>query len=198
MSVELGGVTFDKLLSIEAAEVARFARHAVPGMDGELSQAMGRPSVRIAVRGIFYGTEAFDQLETLRGTMLDRSPVDFVCELTGSGYVAQVLVDHLHVAQHAGHPDEFEYSCMVTEYVPPPPPPASSLMGDLDLSLIDEAASMLDDFEDALSALEDIAGLLGGAADFANPVARLPGMLDAFSSVAGGGSPVLTGIEEEL
>lgn len=198
MALEIAGVALEKLVSIEATEVARFARHAVPGMDGELSQEMGRPSVRIAVRGIFYGADAFAQLETLRGNLLDRTPVDFVCELTGSGYVAQVVVDRFDVAQRAGYPDEFEYTCVVTEYVPPPPPPTSSLLDDLDLSIIDEAASMLDDFQNALAELESLTSLLSGASDFANPVTRLPAMLESFSSVAGGGSSVVSGIEEQL
>jgi hypothetical protein len=198
MALEIAGVTLDKLISIEASEVARYVRHPVPGMNGELSQEMGRPSVRIALRGIFYGADAIAQLEVLRGHLLSRTPVDFVCEMTGSGYVAQVLVDRFDVAERAGQPNEFEYQCLVTEYVPPPPPPSSSLLGDLDLGIIDEAASMMDDFQNALAQLESLGNLLGGASDFGNPVTRLPAMLESFSSAASGGTSAIGGIEELL
>jgi len=198
MALEIAGISLEKLTSIEATEMARFARHSVPGMDGDLSQEMGRPSVSIRVRGIFYGADAISQLDTLRARMLDRAPVDFVCELTGSGYVSEVVVDQLNVAQLAGHPDEFEYTCVVTEYVPPPPPPTSSLLDELDLGIIDEAASMLDDVQNALSELESLTSLLGDMPDFGNPVTRLPAMLDAFSSVAGGGTSIVSGVEEQL
>lgn len=198
MALEIAGVVLEKLIHIEAHEAARFVRHAIPGMNGELSQEMGRPCVQMSVQGIFYGSEAFSQLEILRGNLLDRTPVDFVCEMTGSGYVAQVVVDRFDVAQRAGHPDEFEYTCIVTEYVPPPPPPTSSLMQDLDLSVLEEATAMLDDIQDALAVVESLTDLLSGAEDFGNPVTRLPGLLDAFSSVAGGASGTTTSIEEQL
>ncbi len=198
MPLEIAGVTLDKLTSLEASEVARFVRHAVPGMDGELAQDIGRPSVRIRVCGIFYGDDASDRLKELRGHLLDRTPVDFVCELTGQGYFSQVLVDHLEVAQRAGRPDEFDYECVVTEYVPPPPPPASNPLGDLDAGLLDEAASMMDDVQNALSEVAGLADLLSGAGDFGNPTTRLPAMLDAFTGAAGGASSTLGGIGDLL
>jgi hypothetical protein len=198
MALEIAGVAMDQLVSIEASETARFARHPVPGMSGELAQDLGRPSVRINVRGIFYGSDAADRLKQLRGYLLDRTPVDFVCELTGQGYFSQVMVDHLEVAQRAGRPDEFDYECVVTEYVPPPPPPAASGLGGLDLGILDEAASMLDDAQNALAQVAGLADLLSGAADFGNPTTRLPSMLDAFSGAAGGAGSTLSGIGKLL
>ena len=49
MPLEIAGVALDKLVSIEASEGARLARHAVPGLSGEYVQDFGRPSVRIQV-----------------------------------------------------------------------------------------------------------------------------------------------------
>jgi prophage DNA circulation protein len=83
MALELAGVVLDKLVSIEATEGARFVRHAVPGLNGEYVQDLGRPGVRIRISGIFYGDTASDDLKALRGHLLDRTPVDFLCELTG-------------------------------------------------------------------------------------------------------------------
>src|SRR3954470_6921875 len=116
MALELAGVVLDRLVSIEVSEGARFVRHAVPGQDGELAQDLGRPGVRIRVRGIFYGASAGDDLQALRGRLLDRAPVDFLCEITGQGYFSQVLVDRLDVGQHAGRLDEFGFECELTEY----------------------------------------------------------------------------------
>jgi hypothetical protein len=194
MSLEIAGVQLDKLVSIEASETARFARHAVPGMDGDLTQELGRPSVRICVRGIFYGADASDQLKELRGHLLDRAPVDFVCELIGEGYFSQVVVDHLEVAQRAGRPDEFDYECVVTEYVPPPPAPTASPLGDLDAGILDEAASMMDDVQNALSQVAGLTDLLSGASDFGDPTGKLPTMLDTFKSTASGASSSLSTI----
>jgi len=194
MALEIAGVAMDQLVSIEASETARFARHGVPGMAGELAQDLGRPSVRIRVRGIFYGSDASDRLKDLRGHLLDRTPVDFVCELTGQGYFSQVLVDHLEVAERAGHPDEFDYECVVTEYVPPPPPPAANPLGDLDGGLLDEAASLMDDAQNALAQVAGLADLLSGAADFGNPTTKLPSMLDSFTGAASGAPSTLSGI----
>ena len=198
MALEIAGVTLDKLVSIEASETASFARHTVPGMEGNLAQALGRPSVSIRVRGIFHGAEAADNLKELRGHLLGRTPVDFICELTGEGYFSQVLVDHLDVAQRAGQPDEFDYECLLSEYVPPPPPPAAATFGDLDAGILDEAASMMDDIQNALSEVAGLMDLVSGAADFANPTTRLPSMLEQFAGVAGGASSSLGGIEELL
>jgi hypothetical protein len=147
MPLEIAGVVLDKLVSIEAREGARLARHAVPGLDGEYVQDFGRPSVRIHVRGIFFGEDASERLVALRGHLLGRKPVDFLCEITGQGYFTQVMLDHLNVAQRAGRPNEFDFECLVTEYIPPPPPPVSSPLGALDTSIVDEAAGLMDDIQ---------------------------------------------------
>lgn len=192
MALEIAGVVLDKLLAIEVSEGARFVRHAVPGQDGEVAQALGRPSVRIRVQGICYGDTAADDLQTLRDHLLGREPVDFLCEITGQGYFSQVLVDGLQVAQRAGRPDEFDFDCALVEYVPPPPPPAASPFSDIDASLLDEAAGLVDDMQNALGEVAGLANLLASAGDFANPTTRLPGMLDAFTGASGGAAGVLS------
>lgn len=195
MALEIAGVVLDKLLAIDVQEGARFVRHAVPGLDGEIAQALGRPSVRIQLRGICYGATAADDLQTLRGHLLGREPVDFLCEVTGQGYFSQVLVDALQVAQRAGRPDEFDFVCAVTEYVPPPPPPAADPFGAIDTSLIDEATGLVDDMQAALGALDELAGLLGAAGSFGDPTTRLPGMLGAVTEASTGAVDVLAAIK---
>jgi hypothetical protein len=181
MALELAGVVLDKLVSIDVTEGARFVRHPVPGQEGDYTQALGRPSVQIRVRGIFFGDTATDNLKTLRGHLLDRDPVDFLCEITGQGYFSQVLVDRLDVGQRAGRLDEFDFECALTEYVPPPPPPPADAFGGIDSSLLDEAASTMDDAQNALSEVAGLGDLLSSAGDFGNPTTRLPSMLDSFT-----------------
>jgi hypothetical protein len=194
MALELAGIVLDKLVSIEATEGARFVRHVVPGLNGEYLQDLGRPGVRIRIYGIFYGDTASDDLKTLRGHLLDRQPIDFLCELTGQGYFTQVVVNDLNVSQRAGQPDQFDFTCVVTEYVPPPAPPAAYPVADLDAGILGEASSLMDDAQNALAQVAGLANLLSGAADFGNPTTRLPSMLDSFTSAAGGAASVLSEI----
>lgn len=198
MPLEIAGVVIDQLLSIETSETARFVRHAVPGGSGDLAQDLGRPSVCIRVRGIAYGAEAAQRITALRGHLLTRAPVDFLCELTGEGYFSQVLVDHLLVVERAGYPDQFDYECAVSEYVPPPPPPAGSLFDAIDGDLLDEAMSLMDDIQNALDEVSGLLDLLSGAADFGDPTTRLPAMLSSFTDVAGGATGTLTTIGDLL
>ena len=198
MALEIAGVVLDKLVSIDVAEGARFVRHSVPGQDGDYAQALGRPSVHIRVRGIFYGETALDDLQTLRGHLLARTPVDFLCEITGQGYFSQVLVDGLEVGQRAGRLDELEFECALTEFVPPPPPPTSDPFGGIDTDLLGEAASLMDDVQNALAEVAALGDLLAGAADFGNPTTRLPGMLESFSGASGGAASTLSAIGDLL
>ena len=186
MAVEIAGVTLDKLVAIEAEERPRFAHHAVPGLDGEYVQELGRPSVRIRILGIFYGADAGDRLRDLRGHMLDRQPVDFVCELVGEGYFSQIVIEAMEVGQKAGRPDEFDFECRLTEYVPLPPLPAVVGISDLDAGALGEARSMMDDVQNALGQLTGIANLLSGASNFGDPTSKLQDMPTPFRNAVSG------------
>lgn len=194
MALELAGISLEKLTRVEVRERARFARHAVPGLSGDLIQDMGRPSVEVAFQGIFYGADAQDRLKELRDKYLAREPVDFICEVIGEGYFSQVVIDSLHVAQRAGYADQFDFACEVSEYVPPPPSAVVDPLGGLDADLLGEAAAFMDGVQDALAAVSDLANLLGSVPSFGDPTTRLPGMLDSFTGAAGGGTSALTTI----
>lgn len=194
MALELAGISLDKLLTVEVREKARFARHSVPGLSGELTQNLGRPSVAVAFQGIFYGPDAADKLKELRDKYLAREPVDFLCDAIGEGYFTQVVIEGIQVVQRAGFVDQFDYVCEVAEYVPPPPPAVSNPLGDLDTSILDEAAGMMDDIQNAIGQVADLANLLAGAADYGNPTTRLPNMLTSFTDAAGGATSTLSSI----
>jgi hypothetical protein len=194
MALELAGISLEKLVRVEVRERARFARHGVLGLSGDLVQDLGRPSVEVAFQGIFYGEDAQDRLKELRDNYMARKPVDFICEVIGEGYFSQVVIDSLHVAQRAGYVDQFDFACWVSEYVPAPPAATADLLGGLDTDLAGEAAAFMDDVQNALGAVSDLANLLGFVPSLADPTTRLPNMLTSFTSAASGGTSALTKI----
>jgi hypothetical protein len=196
MALELAGISLDKLVRVELKERARFVRHAVPGLSGDLAQDLGRPSVAVRFQGIFHGADAADQLKKLRDPYLSRTPVDFICEAAGQGYFTQVVIDSLQVAQRAGYLDQFDYLCEVSEYVPPPPPASANPLAALDAGILDEAMSAMDDIQNAIAQVSDVVGLLGAASSFGDPTTRLPAMLSTFTGAAGGGGAAVDAVWE--
>ena len=65
---------------------------------------MGRPSVKIMIEGIFYGESGMDDMERLREFYKAREPMDFLADLTGEAYFAQVLLEEFAVRQEALSP----------------------------------------------------------------------------------------------
>ena len=189
MAIELGSVTLSQLTRISVSEQARIVRHPVPGMSGDLSQTLGRPSVVVRFQGIFYGPQALDDLDTLRTAYLDQQPIDFFTEAVGEGYFTQVLITHMAVSQSAGYVDQFDYACEVMEYIEPPEPIVSSPLSldGLDTSLLDEAAGFIDDVQNALQAVSDLVDLIGNIPSFGDPTSRLPDMLSGFTGAASSG-----------
>jgi hypothetical protein len=196
MSVELGSVTLSHLTRVEVSEATRVVRHAVPGMSGDLSQVLGRPSVTVRFQGIFYGADAAAELGDLRTVHLAGEPVDFFTESVGEGYFAQVLITGLQVAQRAGYSDQFDFACEVMEYVEPPEPIVSDPFGALDVGLLDEATAFMDDVQNALEEVSGLVDLIANAPAFGDPTTQLPKMLDAFKSLTQGGLGTLTTIRD--
>jgi hypothetical protein len=197
MAVEIGTVSLDQLTHVEVRERADIVRHRVPGLDGDLSQALGRPSVEVAISGIFFGDTAADDLGKLRKIYLDRKPVDFLADAVGDGYFTQVLIANLSVAQRAGETDQFDFTCEVVEYVEPPQPAVSSPFGDIDTSLIDEASGFMDDVQNAVDQVSKLADLAANVPSFGDPTTKLTKMpADYIGLVTGGGLQTLTGLKD--
>ena len=62
MAVELGGALLEHLTHVSVRERARIVHHDVPGLSGELAQTLGRHSVEVSLRGLFFGPTAIDEL----------------------------------------------------------------------------------------------------------------------------------------
>jgi hypothetical protein len=197
MAVEIGSVTIELLTGVAVRERADIVRHRVPGLDGDLQQALGRPSVEVVLDGIFFGDSAADDLGKLRKVYLDRKPVDFLADAVGSGYFTQVLVSRLEVAQRAGETDQFDFRCEVVEYVPPPEPVAADPFGAIDAGLLGEAAAFMDDVQNAVDQVSQLAELAASVPSFGNPTEKLTKMpADYISLVSGSGLQTLTGLKD--
>jgi hypothetical protein len=195
VAIEVGGVTLENVTHVAVRERARLVHHAVPGLAGDLTQALGRSSVEVDVRGIFYAESADeeeglqarqDKLQQLRDLHLDQTPVDFFADAVGQAYFTQVLVTRLDVSQRAGAPNEFEYACVLREYVEPPEPAALDLGAALDTSILDEAAGFLDDVQNAVAEVASLVETLASAPSFGNPTERLTEMPTEYQNLVGG------------
>jgi hypothetical protein len=191
MTIELGGITLDHLTDVSVRERARIVHHAVPGMAGDLAQVMGRPSVEVSFKGIFYGEQATENLGKLRDAYLKAEPVDFFADAKGEGYFAQVLIAGLEVSQRAGYLDEFDYTCELVEYVKPPAALGANPMAAVDASTLAEAGAFMDSVQDGLA---QVAALKGLTASFQNPVVKLKDFPGQFTQGIGDGGEALTSI----
>jgi hypothetical protein len=195
VAVELGGIVLERLTHVTIGERARIVHHDVPGLSGEFAQALGRLAVEVSLQGIFYGPSAVDDLNTLRNAYLEHAPVDFFTESVGEGYFTQVLISRLEISQRAGYLDQFDFACDVVEYVEPPEPVVVDPLAALDTGLLEEAASFVDDVQNALEQVSQLADLLSTPA-FGNPVESLPGIEDGYVQAADEGVAVLTEIRK--
>jgi hypothetical protein len=195
VAVELGGIVLERLTHVTIGERARIVHHDVPGLSGEFAQTLGRLAVEVSLQGIFYGPSAVDDLNTLRSAYLEHAPVDFFTESVGDGYFTQVLISRLEISQRAGYLDQFDFACDVVEYVEPPEPVVVDPLAALDASLLGDAASFVDDVQNALEQVSQLADLLSTPA-FGNPVESLPGIEGGYVQAAGEGIAVLTEIRE--
>jgi hypothetical protein len=194
MTIELAGINLTQLTQVTVQEQTRIAHHAVPGMAGDLAQVLGRPSVVVEFQGIFYGETATADLQQLRDAQLDQQPVDFFTAAIGEGFFTQVLIKQLQVAQRVGYPNQFDFQCQVVEYVEPPDPIAASPFGDIDTGLLDDATAFMDDVQNAIDQVSDLASLIANAPDFGNPTAGLNQMLDDYTGTVESGIGVLQSI----
>jgi hypothetical protein len=195
VAVELGGIVLERLTNVTIGERARIVQHDVPGLSGEFAQTLGRLAVEVSLRGIFYGPGAVNDLNTLRSAYLEHAPVDFFTESVGEGYFTQVLISRLEISQRAGYLDQFDFACDVVEYVEPPEPVIVDPLAALDTSLLEDAAGFVDDVQNALEQVSQLADLLSAPA-FGNPVESLPGIESGYVQAADEGVAVLTEIRK--
>lgn len=120
MTVELGGISLQRIHRMATLEKADLVEHRIPGMVGSVVQDLGRSAVRLSISGILYGAEtASRDLEALRQLHQARQPVDFIAEIVGSAYFSQVVIEQFEVAQQAQEPNQFSYQLVIAESADP-------------------------------------------------------------------------------
>ncbi len=97
--------------------------HAVPALEGDFWQGLGRRANTITLAGVLTGAEAGERLSTLREKFHAAAPVSFVADIAAATRVDEVLIESMEVREIAGRPLRFEYAFRLREYLPPPPVP---------------------------------------------------------------------------
>jgi Prealbumin-like fold domain/DNA circularisation protein N-terminus len=187
MPIELAKIQLNRVHQIDTLERAALVHHAVPGLEGSLTQNLGRDSVRLRIEGIFYGLQANQDLETLRKAYKQREPVDFLTDIVGQAYFSQVLLEQFEVFQSAQFPEQFSYRLTIAEYVPPKKNAAAN------------QAAVKKAIKKQATALMDIATLpdaltMGSIPELTNPAAPLNGAVDQVATALSGINGPMAGL----
>ena len=171
MAIELNGIELTEVHRITTLESGRFIQHQVPGLEGNLSQDLGRQSSQLQIDGIFYGEEIEKDLKALRDVFLKREPVEFLAQVTGQAYAAKVIIDSLKVMDSGEQANQFTYQMIILEYIEPPSSSAVNA-AQVDAFVEMEALEIMEMMEipDMLS--------LGSIPELSNPVEPLKGALE--------------------
>ncbi|MBE5228168.1 MAG: DNA circularization N-terminal domain-containing protein [Microcystis sp.] len=172
MAIEIAGIQLNRVHQIETIEQNNFVYHQIPGKQGNLVQNFGRDSVRLQIKGIFYGNKYLADLEKLRKIYKEQKPVEFIAEIIGQAYFSQVILERFAVVQSATDPEQFSYTLTLAEYVPPTPSQAFAQVAGVDANIKADAASFM-----TVAMLPD-ALQFGSIPAITNPIEPLKASLD--------------------
>jgi hypothetical protein len=151
----------------------------VPGLEGSITQILGRDLVRLEIEGIFYGPNASNNLEILRNAYKKREPVDFLADIVGQAYFSQVLLERFEVVQSAEIPEQFSYRLTIAESVSAARSPATSK------TLVNQAVKQQAQNLMQVAALTDALNV-GLIPELSNPVEPLTGAVQRVGTALGG------------
>lgn len=171
MPIELAGIQLNRIHKIQTLEQGNFVYHQIPGMQGNMVQNLGRESVRLQVRGIFYGANAKKDLEALRKIYKQRESVDFLADVVGQAYFSQVILERFEVVQSAQEPDQFSYVLVIAEYIPPSETKTISGASRVDAAIQSDAANFI-----TVATLPN-ALQIGAIPEITNPIEPLKGAI---------------------
>lgn len=169
MAIEINGIELNTVHRIQTLENGGYVQQQVPGLEGDITQNMGRHSLQLQIDGIFYGEEIEKDLKGLREVYLKREPVEFLAQITGQAYAAKVLIDSLRVLESGEANDQYTYQMVVLEYIEPPS--AGGMDAGIDELASLEAMEIVDIME-----LPDLLAL-GSIPEISNPLEPLKGVL---------------------
>lgn len=167
----------DNIEEIEILEARNFAEHDIVGKKGSGFQDMGGQPARIRIIGSVWGDEAREKfLKEIRDRYYAGAPVTFVADIVSATSVQYVVIESLYFSESARHPEQIDYTMLLSESPPPPPPP--NPFGAIDTGLLDQAGSFLDSITGALDALD----MLGSLPNLSNPAPALAKALDGVTA----------------
>lgn len=190
MPVELADIQLNRIHRISTLEQAAFVYHRIPGLEGNVTQDLGRHSVRLQIEGIFYGTRAKQDLEKLRALHIERKPVDFIADFLGTAYAARVTLDRFEVVEAAREPGQYSYWLIVSEYVQPPKAATGPSPVDQQLGIESKAMLEMASLPDALA--------FGSLPEISNPFDPLKGALDPVQEATKGLFDSISGLKTLL
>lgn len=176
MPIELANIQLHRVHRIRTLEQASLIHHPVPGLEGDVTQNLGRDSVRLEIEGIFYGPNAGDNLEILRNAYKKREPVDFLADAVGQAYFSQVVLERFEVAQSAEMPDQFSYRLTIAEYVSASKSPAARKAA-VNQAIKQQAQNLMQ-----VAALADALNV-GLIPELSNPIEPLTGAIQRVEAV---------------
>jgi len=109
---------------LDGTEHQERAQHAVPALEGDFLQPLGRHATAFTLEGVIAnedGTVA-EQLKKLREKFRAATPVNFVTDIATATRVDTVLIEEMSVRELAGKTQRFEYAFALREFIPAPAP----------------------------------------------------------------------------
>jgi hypothetical protein len=113
----LEGFELQYVQEIESQEDEALARHGIPALEGDFLQDLGRQAVRVTLTGILAGTDAGENLKTLREKFRAGAPVAFVDDIATATTIDKMLIEEMNVREIAGKPERFEYALSLCEFI---------------------------------------------------------------------------------
>jgi hypothetical protein len=182
-----------------------YAKHRIPGLEGELHQRLGRRSHRVLLTGLLLPATGQDDLEKLQEKARSGEEVTFTSDITTALEIDRMVIEAFDAEQQIGPAGQIAYSMILSESPPLPEPATVSAFGGLDdfglgdlgfdpgalgdvLSDIQDVAGELGELADAaLAAVEQLEALanLANLADFANPIKPLADQVGAAGEFGG-------------
>ena len=115
----LDGIALQQVQEIDGGQNEIFDQHRVPALEGDFHQDLGRRAARIRLKGVLTGTDAANNLLTLRTKFHAAAPVTFVADIATATKVNRMLIEDLGVRELAGKPMRFEYALTLLEFIGP-------------------------------------------------------------------------------
>jgi outer membrane protein OmpA-like peptidoglycan-associated protein len=116
----LDDLELQQVQRVDVEEDQVLKRHAIPSLEGDFLQDLGRRVTRISLTGVATGEKAAEGLKGLREKFQAAEPISFVADIATATRVDKVLIEELEVRELAGKPERFAYALTLREFQPPP------------------------------------------------------------------------------